>query len=558
MPQSEEHLRILELLGRAPRRSWRSPRPTPSTPTTVELAQLDVAEHLDGLVATGRAGRGVRLASPDAASTTCAPTLDAVLAAAPAPRDHGRPRLWIDRVFAAEGRGHGGHRHADRRRASRVDDELEVVRLAGRAPGAGDRDRAPPGRARWRPGRGSRSNLAGVEHHALGAGRRRRARRRSGSTPPMVDVAVTPVPGEELAAAAARLQADGGLGRARGGRAAGSSDDDTAFARLRFDMPLPLAPGDRLVLRDPARARTVAGAGGARRRAVSGRLVDAADVLARPLVVRLLAGHGWLAARRPARDWPASTNAVSMRCSRDAVEPAVTRSTSAGGWALPADVEALRGRATRARCSSITTADALSPGLELGALAAALRLDRARSCAPRRGLATTLVVEQRGRARAGAHGDRRRGVDAEARRAARRSTPRRSRHRRRPTSALAARALGTRRRCSSTSTASCSPPTRSSRARALLGPRCVERRVAHRRRRARRSSAATRKFVVPAARTVRPEGVHPAARRRADRGTVGLDADGRRSAVAAPRAAPRRSCSFRPPQMPCGSPTRSA
>jgi hypothetical protein len=47
-------------------------------------------------------------------STSCGPPSTRLLAATPTAADRGRPRLWIDRAFAARG-GHGGHRHPHRR-----------------------------------------------------------------------------------------------------------------------------------------------------------------------------------------------------------------------------------------------------------------------------------------------------------------------------------------------------------------------------------------------------------------------------------------------------------
>ena len=76
-------------------------------------------------------------------------------------------------------------------------------------------------------------------------------------------------------------------------------DDGGSYARLRLDAPLPLAPGDRLVLRDPGSKRTVAGA------EVldvdpTAKAKDAPPRLALSLADRLLAGHPWL----PVADLP--------------------------------------------------------------------------------------------------------------------------------------------------------------------------------------------------------------------------------------------------------------
>ena len=168
-----------------------------------------------------------------------------------------------------------------------VDDTLRVVRL--------DRAARPRHRERARGGRGGEAgarvalNLVGIERQALTRGD---ALVRAGQwfDATEVDVAITLIPGAP-ARLPAQLRAAVGSGeqetRARvlGG--------DHRFARLRFDVPVPLVVGDRMVLRDPARSRTIAGA----EVLDVGSVVPArraASVLARPTVVRLLEGHGWL------------------------------------------------------------------------------------------------------------------------------------------------------------------------------------------------------------------------------------------------------------------------
>ena len=102
-PQSEEHLRILELVGLQHGfvaltkadlvdDEWR------------ELQEMDVRDHL--------AGTFLAEAPIVAVSATTGEGIDAVRAAlatlvatTPAAIDRGRPRLWIDRVFAAKGSG---------------------------------------------------------------------------------------------------------------------------------------------------------------------------------------------------------------------------------------------------------------------------------------------------------------------------------------------------------------------------------------------------------------------------------------------------------------------
>ncbi len=114
--------------------------------------------------------------------------LDAVLASAPDPRDAGRPRLWIDRVFAARGCRHRRHRHAHRRCARASTRKSSWSRA--RAPVASvASSRTREQLERVGPGNRVALNLAGVDHDAI---RRGDAVVRPGQwvTPTTVDVVV--------------------------------------------------------------------------------------------------------------------------------------------------------------------------------------------------------------------------------------------------------------------------------------------------------------------------------------------------------------------------------
>jgi selenocysteine-specific elongation factor len=102
-PQSEEHLRIVELLG------VRSglvalTKVALVDDDTRQLAALDVAERVAGTFLEGApvievdAPAGIGVDELRAA-------LDDLLAITPTAADRGRPRLWVDRVFAAKGSG---------------------------------------------------------------------------------------------------------------------------------------------------------------------------------------------------------------------------------------------------------------------------------------------------------------------------------------------------------------------------------------------------------------------------------------------------------------------
>src|SRR5205814_5732102 len=134
---------------------------------TRQLAALDVGEHVAGTFLDGAqvvevdavAGLGV---------DELRAALDDLLAATPTAVDHGRPRLWVDRVFAAKGSGTvvtgtltGG--------SMSVGDDLALVPDERRV-----RVRAlqthQQARERAEPGSRVAANLAGVHHDQVRRG----------------------------------------------------------------------------------------------------------------------------------------------------------------------------------------------------------------------------------------------------------------------------------------------------------------------------------------------------------------------------------------------------
>ena len=251
MPQSEEHLRILELLGVGHGMVVVTKADVAGT-DAVELVQLQVEERLAGslladaplVVCDSVSGRGL---------DEVRATLDAVLAAAPPPDDRGRPRVWIDRVFSARGSGTvitgtlglGG---------LAVDDELEVtsrgrrVRVRGIETAHRHVDRVEPGTR-------VALNLAGIDHQQLARGDVL-VRPDQWVAATVVDVEITSLTGPDPFAG--DLSGNNVLGdpRVKAGRLqayVGSGEHSVwfrplggpSYARIRFDTPLPLAPGDR-------------------------------------------------------------------------------------------------------------------------------------------------------------------------------------------------------------------------------------------------------------------------------------------------------------------------
>ncbi len=258
-PQSEEHLRILELLGT---------RGGVVALTKVgvvddelrELARMDVDEHLEGSFLAGATVvevDGVDGTGLDHLRTALGDLLDATPAAA----DHGRPRLWVDRVFAARGAGTivtgtltGGE--------MAVDDAVEIL-PSGRE--ARVRNLQTHGRDEPRIGPGHRVavNLAGVGHADLTRG----------------DVVVRPGQWFATDRLDAELTVLAGLDHDVSRRGAwhvhlGSGDHlarvrvlgadalgPGAVGSVRIHLPVrvPLVPGDRFLVREAGRDETVAG-----------------------------------------------------------------------------------------------------------------------------------------------------------------------------------------------------------------------------------------------------------------------------------------------------------
>jgi Selenocysteine-specific translation elongation factor len=139
---------------------------------------------------------------------------------------------------------------------------------------------------RGEPGARVALNLVGVDRHDLTRGD---AITTPGQWQPVttVDVALRVMPGAELKRRG-RLTAAVGSGEHR----IWFRRLDDQFARLRFDVPLPLAPGDRIVLRDSGAKATVAGAEILDITPFR-KAADAPDRLHRPLGERILA-EGWV------------------------------------------------------------------------------------------------------------------------------------------------------------------------------------------------------------------------------------------------------------------------
>jgi selenocysteine-specific elongation factor len=255
MPQSREHLDILDLLG--------------TSRGVVALTRSDLVDEAtiavaDELVREELAGSALADVEVVAVSAVTGAGLDELvsalvrmLRAAPAPEDHGRARLWVDRSFSITGAGTvvtgtltGGW--------LRTGDTVEVQ--PGGAQGRvraleslkEDVDAAPPG---------SRVavNVAGLERSRVARGD---ALGLAGAWRPTaaIEARVTVLPGQVIAPKGAwHLHAGSGDWAASVHPVGGRPITGTGYVRVELARPAALAAGDRFVLRDAGRRATVGG-----------------------------------------------------------------------------------------------------------------------------------------------------------------------------------------------------------------------------------------------------------------------------------------------------------
>ena len=289
-PQSEEHLRILQLLG--------------LTDGVIALTKVDLVDdewsELQALDIADRVAGTFLEGAPIVPVSATAGTglddlrghLDALIERTAAAADRGRPRLWIDRVFAAKGSGTvvtgtltGGSLHTDQR----VD-----VLPAGRSGRIRSIQQHGDAVDHIQPGSRAALNLGGIDHHLIQRG----------------DAVITAVQWRPTRRFDATLDVLASLDHDVSRRGAyqayiGSGEwpvkvrilgPDTiapgasGLVRLHLDRELPLVPGDRYVLRESGRNETVGG----------GSVLDVAPVLpaskARPdrSIDRVVAERGWI------------------------------------------------------------------------------------------------------------------------------------------------------------------------------------------------------------------------------------------------------------------------
>jgi selenocysteine-specific elongation factor len=295
-PQSEEHLRILELLGIG-HGVVALTKSDVVDAEWLELATLDVADHVTSTFL--EAAPMVPVSSVTGAGLDdLRRALDELIASTPAARDHGRPRLWVDRVFAAKGSG-----------------TVVTGTLIGGALAVGDQvvvgpDARPAriraiqslneGADRIGPGHRVALNLVGVERTEVARGD---AVVQPGRWRPTVrcDASLTTLADldHEVTRRGAYAAYVGSGEHPVTVRVLGGSTiapGSHGYVRLHLDHPIPLLPGDRYILREFGRSETVGG----------GEILDVAPVRpaskVRPaewsgdVTDRVVAERGWITA----------------------------------------------------------------------------------------------------------------------------------------------------------------------------------------------------------------------------------------------------------------------
>lgn len=258
-PQSEEHLRILEMLG-VTHGLVALTKVGLVDDELRELAELDVEEQVAGTFLEGAPVVGVD-ALADVGVDDLRRALDDLLAETPTAADDHRPRLWIDRVFAAKGSGTVITGTLTGGRIS-VDDELTAlpgdlpVRVRALQSHHRELDEAIPG---------SRLavNLGGVSHDQLTRGDvlvRAPQWHRTTTVDASVDV-LAQLDHEVSRRGAHVLYVGSGEHPVRM-RILGPEalqPGDHGLVRLHLDDALPLIAGDRFVLREFGRGETIGG-----------------------------------------------------------------------------------------------------------------------------------------------------------------------------------------------------------------------------------------------------------------------------------------------------------
>ena len=258
-PQSEEHLQILQLLG-IEHGLVALTKTGLADDDLRELARLDVEERVEGTFL--EAAPIVEVDALDGSGVAdIGVALDELLEATPTAVDHKRPRLWIDRVFAAKGSGTvvtgtltGGR--------IRVGDELTALphRRAVRVRAL---QSLHAQRSKVGPGNRVALNLSGVSHDELTRGDvlvradQWHVTQRVDGLLKVLDAIDHPV--TRRGAHMAYLGSGEFPVRVRVLGPSEIQPGTEGPVRLHLPVGLPLLPGDRFILRESGRGETLGG-----------------------------------------------------------------------------------------------------------------------------------------------------------------------------------------------------------------------------------------------------------------------------------------------------------
>ena len=356
-PQTEEHLRILDLLG--------------VRHGVIALTKIGLAD--DELIELAILEVGERVAGTFLEDAPIVPidsiegvgidelriSLDEMLAVAPGAADRGTPRLWVDRAFSAKGSGTvvtgtltGGR--------VRVDDEMTLlpqrtsVRLRGLQSLHAERTKVGPGNR-------VAINLSGISHDQLRRG----------------DVLVQEEQWHQTTVFDGRLNVLASLDHDVSRRGAhllylgagehavririlGDAISPGASGNIRVYLPhpLPLLPGDRFVLRESGRSETIGG----------GELLDidpqTKASVASPdrSIDRVIAERGWVLADElrlltgEQRDPDVGDWVVDPEALQTAIEQVRNRVEDAGGLGLETATLTDREKATLTLLTDVVVA----------------------------------------------------------------------------------------------------------------------------------------------------------------------------------------------------------
>ena len=258
-PQSEEHLQILQLLG-IEHGLVALTKTGLADDDLRELARLDVEERVEGTFL--EAAPIVEVDALDGSGVAdIGVALDELLEATPTAVDHKRPRLWIDRVFAAKGSGTvvtgtltGGR--------IRVGDELTALPQR-RAVRVRALQSLHAQRSKVGPGNRVALNLSGVSHDELTRGDvlvradQWHVTQRVDGLLKVLDAIDHPV--TRRGAHMAYLGSGEFPVRVRVLGPSEIQPGTEGPVRLHLPVGLPLLPGDRFILRESGRGETLGG-----------------------------------------------------------------------------------------------------------------------------------------------------------------------------------------------------------------------------------------------------------------------------------------------------------